>query len=49
MYLCMRSDLLVAVMGHIGLTPQLVGILGGFKPQGKGFGEREDDLDYHVI
>lgn len=25
----------IAVMGHLGLTPQSVGTLGGFKPQGK--------------
>ncbi|KAK8826534.1 hypothetical protein WA538_005995, partial [Blastocystis sp. DL] len=27
----------IAVMGHIGLTPQAVGALGGFKIQGKSF------------
>ena len=25
----------IAVIGHLGLTPQSVGVLGGFKPQGK--------------
>ena len=25
----------VAVMGHIGLTPQSISVLGGFGPQGK--------------
>ena len=25
----------IAVMGHIGLTPQSVGVLGGYKVQGK--------------
>jgi len=25
----------IAVMGHLGLTPQSVGVLGGFRPQGK--------------
>jgi 3-methyl-2-oxobutanoate hydroxymethyltransferase len=25
----------IAVMGHIGLTPQSVSALGGFRPQGK--------------
>ena len=25
----------VAVMGHVGLTPQAISVLGGFKPQGK--------------
>ena len=25
----------IAVMGHIGLTPQSVGVLGGYKIQGK--------------
>ncbi|KAI4328840.1 hypothetical protein L6164_021165 [Bauhinia variegata] len=25
----------IAVMGHVGLTPQAISVLGGFKPQGK--------------
>ena len=25
----------VAVMGHIGLTPQRLSVLGGFRPQGR--------------
>jgi 3-methyl-2-oxobutanoate hydroxymethyltransferase len=25
----------IAVVGHVGLTPQSVGVLGGFRPQGK--------------
>lgn len=25
----------IAVMGHVGLTPQAISILGGFRPQGK--------------
>lgn len=25
----------VAVMGHVGLTPQAISVLGGFRPQGK--------------
>lgn len=29
------SECGIAVMGHIGLTPQSVGALGGFKIQGK--------------
>lgn len=25
----------IAVMGHVGLTPQAISVLGGFRPQGK--------------
>ena len=25
----------VAVMGHVGLTPQSISVLGGFRPQGR--------------
>ena len=25
----------IAVMGHVGLTPQAISVLGGFKPQGR--------------
>ena len=25
----------IAVVGHLGLTPQAIGVLGGFKPQGR--------------
>lgn len=32
---CALSQCGIAVMGHIGLTPQAVGALGGFKIQGK--------------
>lgn len=27
----------IAVMGHVGLTPQAISVLGGFRPQGKSF------------
>lgn len=30
---CVQSG--IAVMGHVGLTPQSIGTFGGFKPQGK--------------
>ena len=32
----------IAVMGHLGLTPQSIGILGGFRPQGKTAGSAMD-------
>lgn len=25
----------IAVMGHVGLTPQAISVLGGFRPQGR--------------
>lgn len=25
----------IAVIGHVGLTPQAISVLGGFRPQGK--------------
>ena len=25
----------IALMGHVGLTPQAISVLGGFRPQGK--------------
>lgn len=28
----------IAVMGHVGLTPQAISVLGGFRPQGKNIG-----------
>ncbi|KAK1309452.1 hypothetical protein QJS10_CPA09g00617 [Acorus calamus] len=30
----------IAVMGHVGLTPQAISVLGGFRPQGGGDGSR---------
>ncbi|KAJ8900590.1 hypothetical protein K2173_025367 [Erythroxylum novogranatense] len=27
----------IAVMGHVGLTPQAISVLGGFRPQGRSF------------
>eukprot|EP01098_Paradermamoeba_levis_P009127 TRINITY_DN3785_c0_g2_i2.p2 TRINITY_DN3785_c0_g2~~TRINITY_DN3785_c0_g2_i2.p2 ORF type:complete len:140 (+),score=32.63 TRINITY_DN3785_c0_g2_i2:149-568(+) len=32
-------------MGHIGLTPQRIGILGGFRPQGRSTKEAEQIFD----
>lgn len=32
----------ILVMGHIGLTPQSSGVLGGFKAQGRGVGSARD-------
>ncbi|KAG8391882.1 hypothetical protein BUALT_Bualt01G0233100 [Buddleja alternifolia] len=32
----------IAVMGHVGLTPQSISVLGGFKPQGKNVDSRGD-------
>lgn len=29
------SEAGIAVMGHVGLTPQAISILGGFRPQGR--------------
>lgn len=28
----------IAVMGHVGLTPQAISVLGGFRPQGRSSG-----------
>ncbi len=38
-------DAEIPVMGHIGLTPQSVNALGGFKVQGKDFKSRQRALD----
>lgn len=38
-------DAEIPVMGHIGLTPQSVNALGGFKLQGKGAGEAQRLVD----
>ena len=29
------SEAGIAVMGHVGLTPQAISVLGGFRPQGR--------------
>lgn len=34
-YLGSLSPLSVAVMGHVGLTPQAISVIGGFRAQGR--------------
>ena len=35
----------IAVMGHVGLTPQSISVLGGFRPQGRNLVEAESVID----
>ncbi len=35
----------VAVMGHVGLTPQSISVLGGFRPQGRSHDEAADIVE----
>jgi len=35
----------IAVMGHVGLTPQSISVLGGFRPQGRNFEEALDCVE----
>ena len=38
----------VAVMGHVGLTPQSISVLGGFRPQGRSHDEAMEVIDRAV-
>jgi len=35
----------IAVMGHVGLTPQSISVLGGFRPQGRTLDEAASVVD----
>jgi len=35
----------IAVMGHVGLTPQAISVLGGFRPQGRTFEEAAEVVE----
>ncbi|PON68028.1 Ketopantoate hydroxymethyltransferase [Parasponia andersonii] len=39
----------IAVMGHVGLTPQAISVLGGFRPQGKNVSSAVKVLVYHDL
>ena len=35
----------IAVMGHVGLTPQAISVLGGFRPQGRNYDEAAEVVE----
>ncbi|PIN20179.1 Ketopantoate hydroxymethyltransferase [Handroanthus impetiginosus] len=39
----------IAVMGHVGLTPQAISVLGGFRPQGRNINSAVKVLVYHDL
>ncbi|XP_072069325.1 3-methyl-2-oxobutanoate hydroxymethyltransferase 1, mitochondrial-like isoform X2 [Arachis hypogaea] len=39
----------IAVMGHVGLTPQAISVLGGFRPQGRNILSAVKVLVYHDL
>ncbi|XP_021906245.1 3-methyl-2-oxobutanoate hydroxymethyltransferase 1, mitochondrial-like [Carica papaya] len=39
----------IAVIGHVGLTPQAISVLGGFRPQGKNVASAVKVLVYHDL
>ncbi|GFP81325.1 3-methyl-2-oxobutanoate hydroxymethyltransferase 2 mitochondrial [Phtheirospermum japonicum] len=39
----------IAVMGHVGLTPQAISVLGGFRPQGRNVDSAVKKLDVFAV